>query len=501
MILEHQIKLIIPNNIEYLPIVNNAIVAMAQIMGFEKTDISKIEIGLEEAIVYIFKTSFSPGEETTFDVILKPQTTGLKIIIKEKGIPYDTNILNEYDPSKLKDTFSEKGLGIFLMQQFVDEVSFLNLGKEGKEIHLFKHINNQSVEELMSNEELVQAKDAISEEPLPKNSVEFIVRDILEKEAIEISKCAYSSYGYTYINEDIYFPDRIWGQNKTGELISLISLTNNGNIMGHIALEVEERDPLFPQLGMAFVMPRYRGQGCMNKMVQNLINKGVARGFTGIYAKGITTHPYSQKSLLKFNFKDTALLLSSGPGREYKGIIEGKTQRESVMILSLFLENVPDIHLFAPVKHRSIITKIYNNLGVGVKFDESTKSKTSENKHPIITVQTENVNQVAHIIVKQSGTSIVTEVTHSFRLLCLERFETIYLHLKMNDPLIIEHVPEFEKMQFFFAGIMPLAKGSGELILQYLNNCCMNYEKIKVASETAQEIKEYIGNLDPNRFI
>ena len=421
--------------------------------------------------------------------------------MKEKGIPFDINMVNEYDPSKLKETFSEKGLGVFLMQQFVDEVSFLNLGKEGKETHLFKYLNNQPIDERMSNEEMKEAKEAIHEEPLPKDSVNFIIREIQEKEVIEISKCAYSSYGYTYINEDIYFPERIWEQNKSGDLISLVPVTEDGMIMGHVALEIEEQNPMFPQLGMAFVMPRFRGLGCMNRAVPELIKVGREKRFAGIYARGITTHVYSQKSLLKFNFKDTAILLSSGPGREYKGITAGETQRESVMLLSLFLQEISEVRLFSPVKHQEMIEKIYNNLDIQVQFDEVVPNEDYMSEHPVITIQTEKVNQVAHIYIEKYGAYIEKEVEHNLRSLCIDRFETIYLHLRMDDPLIVEYVSEFEELGFFFAGIMPISNGSCKLILQYLNNYRINYDNIQVSSWMAQKIKNYVASHDPNMRI
>lgn len=472
---------------------------MAHALGFGKMDIAKIELGLEEAIVNILNTAFLPGEDTNYEIVLQPQTTGIKIILKEKGIPFDPNQVEEYKPENIKETLSEKGLGIFLMQQFVDEVSFINLGKEGKETHLFKHFNNRSVEKMMSSEEIDKAKEAIKEEPLPRNSVEFKVRGILEKEAIEISKCAYSSYGYTYINEDIYFPDRIWKQNQTGELISVVSVTNEGHIMGHNALEIEERDPMFPQLGMAFVMPRYQGQGCMKKMIEKLLELGIEEGFTGIYARGITAHPYSQKGLVKYGMKETALLLSSGPGREYKGIIEGKTQRESVVLLSLYLRKIEHPTLYVPDHHKLMIEKIYENFDIKVKFGKAPTVKTPDNQLPVTTVTTEHINQVAHIVVKEYGVNFKEEIKHTLRSLCIDRFETIYLHLKMDNPQILLHFDKLEKMGFFFAGIMSASDGKDELLLQYLNNYRIDYEKVTTATEMGQSIKDYIMHLDPNQ--
>jgi serine/threonine-protein kinase RsbW len=495
----YPIKLTVPNKVEYLPIIEKAVSAMAHSIGFGKMDIAKIELGLEEAIVNILNTAFLPGEETTYEIILQPQTTGLKIVLKEKGIPFDPKQVDEYNPDDVKDTLSEKGLGIFLMQQFVDEVSFVNLGKEGKETHLFKHFNNRSVEKLMSAEEIDKARDAKKEEPLPRNSIDFKVREILEQEAIEIAKCAYSSYAYTYINEDIYFPDRIWKQNQTGELISVISVTNDGQIMGHNALEIEERDPMFPQLGMAFVMPRYQGQGCMKKMIEKLIEKGIEEGFAGIYARVITAHPYSQKGLIKYGMKENALLLSSGPGREYKGIVEGETQRESVVLLSLFLKGIKHPTLYIPQQHKAIVEKIYNNLEQKVNLKDAPAKKTRAKQLSVCTITTEPVNQVAHIVVKEFGSNFRKELEHTLRSLCIDRFETIYLHLKMDDPLILRYFKYIEKMMFFFAGIMPASSGQDELIMQYLNNYKVDYERVTTASEMARELKEYIRQQDPNQ--
>jgi len=499
MKLTQKVQLTIPNQVEYLPVVNNAVTAMASILGFDKNDVIKIELGIEEAIVNILNTAFLPGEKTTFDVILQPLNTGLKIILKEKGIPFDPKTADLYDPEKLKETLSEKGLGIFLMKQFFEKVSFLNLGKEGKETHLFKNLNNHPVRNLISDEELDEAREAKYEEPLPRNSVRFNIRGILKEETIEISKCAYSSYGYTYINEDIYFPDRIWDQNEAGELISLVPVTDDGKIMGHAALEIEERDPLFPQLGMAFVMPRYQGQGCMSRVVPRLINKAREMGFTGIYARGITAHPFSQKSLLKFNLKETAILLSSGPGREYKGIDTTKAKRESVVLLSLYLKKISHAHFYAPEKHQPMIKQIYKNLGVEIKFNNPEMGDYVEGNESVISINTENVNNVAHVTIKKYGPDIPDEIKRNLRLLCIDRFETIYLHLNMNNPSIIKYIDDFENLSFFFAGIMPASKGRNELILQYLNNFRVDYDKIAVASEMAKALKEYIRKSDPDQ--
>jgi anti-sigma regulatory factor (Ser/Thr protein kinase) len=500
MNLKYPLKMTIPNRVEYLPIISKAVIALARELGFKKMDIAKIELGLEEAVVNLIETAFRKGEEATFDMILEPQTTGLKIILKEKGIPFDADLLNTFDPEKMKETYSEQGLGLFLLKQFVDEVSFLNLGKEGKETHLFKHFNNRSIDKLMSNDEMEIAKAEITGYPLPPNSVSFEIREMKEQDAIEVSKCAYSSYGYDY-KEDIYFPDRVWKKNKSGELISMLSVTDGGEIMGHAALLFSDRDPLFPEMGVAFIKPIYSGQGSLNEMILKLIEKAESIGVVGLFGTAVTTHPFLQKSLLKYHFSEIALMLSIFHNLKFIGIKEGANHREDLIFMARFLKKVKLYHLFVPVHHRSIVEKLYRNLDVEVHFEERNEKKPELKDCAEMFIKTDYSTQVAQIYIYSYGTNVVVEVYRNVRLLCCERFEAIFLYLKMDDPYIIDFTPEFEKMNFFFAGIMPSSKGNGELILQYLNNYQVNWDEVKVASDMGVELKEYVRNLDPNQKI
>ncbi len=43
------------------------------------------------------------------------------------------------------------------------------------------------------------------------------------EEAVDVSKCAYTSYGYTYVHEDVYYPDRLKVLNEKEDVISFIA--------------------------------------------------------------------------------------------------------------------------------------------------------------------------------------------------------------------------------------------------------------------------------------
>ncbi len=106
-------------------------------------DIKKIELGVEEAVSNVIKHAFAPNEDAEFKITCERVPLGLEIIINDKGVPFDPTILPEYNPDDIKDDAPESGLGLYLMHQFMDEVSFHNLGREGKELHLYKYLHQK----------------------------------------------------------------------------------------------------------------------------------------------------------------------------------------------------------------------------------------------------------------------------------------------------------------------------------------------------------------------
>ncbi len=486
-----------PNDLNYLPIALNSINSMAQILGFNKQDISKIEVGAEEAIVNVITHAFEPGEETSFDVLLEPESRGLNIVIKEKGIPFDPKMVHEFKPEHLSDDMSVKGLGTFLMKQFMDKVSFHNLGKEGKETHLFKYLHNIPIDQQLSTREYALVEKEKHDERLPKGSVTYDVRRMKPEEAIDISKGAYSSYGYSYVLEHIYFPERVKEMNLNDELISFVAVTSYPEVIGHCALEIEETDPQTPQLGVAFTKPKYRGQGCLNKLANACLNDAIERSFYGIYARGVTTHPYSQKSLIKFGINDCSIFLSSGVTRKYKGM-ESHDQRESVVIHFRYMKEAPDIQIHPPVHHVKIISKIYKNIG-GKPIIALLSEPEYDAYKSKIKIETDALNLVGRIRVLKQGRDVVPEVLKNLKSLCLDRMETIYLFLKLTEPMTSGICQSFENKGFFFSGIMPASENSDFLVLQYFNNQILDYSKIQVASEFGNELLKYIESKDPSK--
>jgi serine/threonine-protein kinase RsbW len=278
--------------------------------------------------------------------------------------------------------------------------------------------------------------------------------------------------------------------NKRGELISSVAVNEETNeIMSHAAIEVTEGTDLV-ELGVAFTKPQFRHQGCFNNICDFLMDEAKREGIKGVYATAVTIHPFSQKAILKNNFKESGILVGLAPASTFKESLEHGQQRESMIILFRPIEQLPEQILYAPTHHKEILQKIYNNIGVAVKWQQQPDVSELSGKHAAIEVKVHGPMEEADIYVNEYGSDVVDEVHHRLRELIREKIEAIYLHLDLRDPLTAHFTKEFEKIGFFFSGVLPCGLRQN-LILQVID-ADVDYDKIQTASEFSAELLSYV---------
>ena len=118
------LKLTVPNNLEYLPVIQATVRKMAEKFGFRDDALYEIEVGVEEAVSGVIENAFEPGESGEFDIICERVPMGMRLVIKDKGLPFDPHHLPEYVPPETLDEVSGRGLSVFLLKKNMDRVSF-----------------------------------------------------------------------------------------------------------------------------------------------------------------------------------------------------------------------------------------------------------------------------------------------------------------------------------------------------------------------------------------
>ena len=493
------LKLTIPNDLSYLDIALNFIRETAAKFGFAKTELSQIELAGEEAVTNVIKHAFEKGEHSSFDIICERIPLGIKVIIKDKGIPFDASLLAQYDPAKVSAETRTAGMGVFLMKKAVDMVSFVNLGMGGKETHLIKYLPHKNINEYFPGQKL-EVDDKPPAPVIIKEKIPYDVRRMRSEEAIEVSRCAYKSHGYSFFDDNIYFPERLAELNRSEELISLVAVTNDNIFMGHAALHYPHVGAKIAELTYAFVNMEYRGQGCMTRLTDQLFSMEKKYPLTGVYVNSVTNHLFTQKVVVKYGINDCGVYLAASPGTwVFRGISGESKQRLSVILSFKYLNPPRQLTIYPPATHRDMVEKLYKNIGAAHNYLAPGENQSSVIREKA-SVRTDiySSEECAEIWVEESGNDLVKQVRASLHDLCLKQLGAIYLYLNLEDPATCFLAPELEKLGFFFSGILPQTDIGDTLVFQYLNNVEMDYSKIQILTDTGKALIEYIKERDPN---
>jgi serine/threonine-protein kinase RsbW len=122
----------ITSNPDYVSIIRLTTSAVANKIGFSADEIEDIKVAISEACTNAIKHS----EDDKFNIEFKILHNGLNIEIRDNGKGYDNNLIITPDLDKPK----ENGLGLFIIQALMDEVSINSKEGEGTVINMTKYL-------------------------------------------------------------------------------------------------------------------------------------------------------------------------------------------------------------------------------------------------------------------------------------------------------------------------------------------------------------------------
>jgi len=497
MEINESVKMTFPNKLNYIPFVQRFVREIATMIGFSGDEMRHIDIAVDEAVSNIMVHTIEE-ENPTSEIICEKIPGGMKIILKDMAIPFDPMHLKRYELSKDLHDISGAGLGIYLIRKMMDDLLFRNLGTGGKETIMIKYLpDSEALKEHAEAAMLRQIPEIISEK------IEYDVRGLEEDEAIEVSRCAYKTHGYTFFDDHIYYPERLVEMNRTSEMISAVAVTKNGTFMGHGALLYQYPDDTIAELTFIFVNVEFRGQGALNRLIDYLFQVTKKRELRGAYSYSVTNHLFTQKSMIKCQLRDCGILLATSPASwKFKGIPDEADQRITVALSFRFLIQPVQKTIYAPEHHAVMIRRLYENLGANNHYLVPAVEKfLFQQQESELKTGINELESCAEIFVTSFGADFNRSIRKALRGFCLQQIACINLFLRLEDPLTFWLTGEIEKMGFFFAGILPETRIGDALILQYLNNVDLDYDKLHLLTDIANDLLAYIKDHDPNIII
>lgn len=126
------IKMEITANPEYVSVVRLTTSGIANKMGFCIDDIEDLKVAISEACTNAIKHS----TENKFTIIYTVLEKELSIQIIDNGKGYDTNSISQPSIENLK----ESGMGLFIIESLMDEVSIESQEGKGTSIKMTKYL-------------------------------------------------------------------------------------------------------------------------------------------------------------------------------------------------------------------------------------------------------------------------------------------------------------------------------------------------------------------------
>jgi anti-sigma regulatory factor (Ser/Thr protein kinase)/ribosomal protein S18 acetylase RimI-like enzyme len=492
----------IPNDPKYATAAAIYVSEIAKMIGMPVQDLKSLENGITEAITALIEYSFEPGEKENLEIRCERTPAGLQVSLRDKGLPFGEAGLDAATPENSSADRPDMGEPVFRLKEYFDEIQFHNLGPQGKELVLIKQLKNKSITDYYAACDLEPYAPALP--PMPKSASEIMcrVRQMNSADAPEVSKTIYKTYGYTYPHEYVYYPEKIADLNKSGQIFSAVAITAEDQIAGYGVFQVWEDNPQIVEMAQGVVKPEFRSRGCFRQISRYLLERAKSMGIKGAFGEAVTNHTVSQHTGHRFGFRDCGLRLGLvPPGVEFKGMDGKISHRLSLLMHFLFLQPPPDSQsIYAPPHHRDMLAAIYKELGVAPEIKDAVAAEAQKDgSKSVFKIKVIGSMNFARIMITRFGSHIGEELKIKVRELCLKKTEIVNLFLNLSDPLTSIYTAQFEKLGFFFSGILPGGFADGDaLILQYLNNVPIDYDAIRVKSALAGKLVAYVREQDPN---
>ncbi len=466
---------------EYLPAAVAFVQAMSSRIGLGGAESEALGGAVERVAANVILHAFDPGEEGSFDIVIRRRPGAIAIAVEDRGLPFDYRPLGD-GPGSVMGQLAEKGT--------IDSVHFENLGVHGNRVEVVKRLAPRPTAEG------APAPAALPPPAHPDTAV--TLRLMTPADAESVIRCTYRTYGYTAPDEKLYDPAHLAELIEGGLYEACVGTTADGEVVSFIDFELERPNARVANAGEAMVDPRFRGHALFEKMKRFFRDRATAKGLLGIYGEAVTVHPYSQKGEIAMGSHELGVhLADEAPRVVFKDIAGGEsTKRTATVLYYLPLNPPPPRVAYPPDRHREMVRRIYER-GAFPRTVAAAPAGGVSAASGRIRVDVFPDWSEASIAVEAYGRDLPQLVRARLRELCVKRIDWIGLDMPLHEPGAAEFCPALESLGFFFAGVIPELLGGDVLRLQYLNEVEPDLEP-QIVSDFGRELFRYVVDSRPS---
>lgn len=479
------VHLRVPADKAFIPYVQHSMRWFVDRAAMESRQRFAIDLALEELMLTLLRHAFDDGrEQGDLEFSIELRSTELKLEVVCRGLPFDLSMVPDYGPDGLED---EAALSILLLKRMVDRYHLYNEGRGGYRMELEWSRPLTHVKELDASAPPAEPLEHARATPPP--IVE--IRPLREDEALALARLIYRSYGYSYVSDFLYYPERIVARMREGLMHPWVAVSDKGDVAGHAALMMSSRDAAAAEWCIGVVDPRWRGQGLLKSISEKIIRHAATTSASILFVHSVTNHPHTQKSAMELGFESAALMLGFAPASlQFRHIHDTLPQRETVFIAVRVLKPLPRQTVYLPERYAGALHRLA--AGLALNLTEAPVHTQPLQGSTTFDSMIEPAVNVAIVNLTHSGEDLAQALAHERRRLCREKVDVIYLNLNLADPSAPAATQIAEAEGFFLAGLCPMQPWPYTLTLQFPNNLEFDYDLIHSLGEHAQWLKDYV---------
>jgi serine/threonine-protein kinase RsbW len=138
--IERKFTLQVPSSTENLALIREFVTAVGRQAQLEEPEISNLELAVDEACANVIEHAY--GHDITKEVVVRAKfdDESLQISVIDEGRGFDPSHVGQDTVEQLIHARQSGGLGIRLIKQLMDEVSYEIMPGQKNELHMTKKI-------------------------------------------------------------------------------------------------------------------------------------------------------------------------------------------------------------------------------------------------------------------------------------------------------------------------------------------------------------------------
>jgi len=268
------------------------VLAYARALGLEAERLTHLNNAMLHAFALIAKKNAERRSDQPIRLEVGVESNRLLVRLLNRGTPI-FSADNSGTLTGLTEAF-----------RFLDRVDFENQGRGGQCLVFQLRLPNPTGT-------LAQRPGAAGEAQSQPIYDDITLRPFAAGDETALSQLFFFVYEYRYIHEFVYYPERLREMNEQGKLISLVAVTKDGRIVGHVGLLKWADEPAVFEPCLGVVDPLVRSRGLFSRVFGEIMQKAQSTAMSYWFSDCVTNLDFSQRLVAKYGACDLAIFVGA----------------------------------------------------------------------------------------------------------------------------------------------------------------------------------------------